>query len=257
MREKLKNIPRLYVEGRLAVGEDAAISAEQSHYLRDVMRLKDGDTVRVFNAESGEWLAALSFGKGKKAAAILRERVREPEPSPPAGHPDLWLFCAPIRRAHFDFMVMKATELGAYGIQPIITDRSQVRDVNVERCLAIAIEAAEQSERLSIPLVREPLPLGRVIEGWQRQELPLLCAEAGEAASIAKTLAEIAKTDLAEFKSVAVITGPEGGFTAAELAALRGIPRAMAVRLGPRILRADTAALAAMACWQAWAGDWR
>jgi 16S rRNA (uracil1498-N3)-methyltransferase len=151
-------------------------------------------------------------------------------------------------------MVMKATELGVARIQPVLTARAQIREVNAGRCLSIAIEAAEQSERMTIPDIQAPLALDSLVKNWPRGRLPIVCAESGEATPIAKALQQ---PGIKAFSQAAVITGPEGGFAPEELERLRQLPHALPVRLGPRILRADTAALAALTCWQAYGGDWK
>ncbi len=217
-----------------------------------VLRLRPGESIRIFNGLDGEWHACLAEeAQSKKKGAVLRleNLLRPQEPDP-----DLWACPAPIKKQHFDFIIAKATELGVSVIQPVLTDRSQIREVNVERCRAIAIEAAEQSERLSVPDIREPISLDRFIKTWPAKRLAILCAERGPARPIAQALSSA----LAEAReSVAVLTGPEGGYTREELAKLGDLPELLPVRLGPRVLRADTAAFAALACWQALRGDWR
>lgn len=213
------------------------------------MRLKTGDVVRLFNGRDGEWRAAVGANKKRAVEAMVNERLK-----PQESEPNLWLCCAPLKRAHFDFMIMKATELGVARIQPVLTARAQIREVNVGRCLSIAIEAAEQSERLNVPEIKAPLTLDFLIKNWPRERLPIVCAEFGEATPIAQALQQ---PDIKAFSQAAVVTGPEGGFAPEELERLRQMPHALPVRLGPRILRADTAALAALACWQAHGGDWR
>lgn len=243
--------PRLFVADALQDGAALTLGEEQSHYLAQVMRARQGDPVRLFNGRDGEWRATLArLPNGRKNGALLQlEEQRRPQ----APEPGLWLCAAPIKRQHFDFSIQKATELGVAVIQPILTARTQVRDVNVERCRAIAIEAAEQSERLSIPEIREARPLGDLLASWPATRLAVLCAEAGEAHPIGKAFA----TPLAlRHDAAAFFVGPEGGFEGEEMARIRALPASLSVRLGPRILRADTAALAALACWQAARGDW-
>jgi len=243
--------PRLFVANQLIEEDFFELSLEQSRYLTQVMRLREGDYVRVFNGLDGDWKASLNqMGKGKKNGVILRteSRLRRQE-----AEPDLWLCAAPIKRNHFDFTVMKATELGVCVIQPIITSRTQVRDINIERARTIAIEAAEQSERLTIPEIREPVTLVSYIESWTNDRLAVLCAEYGDAQPIAQAFSgPLAQTR----PKAAIFTGPEGGFAPDEMEKLRSLPEILPVRLGPRILRADTAALAALSCWQALCGDW-
>lgn len=244
--------PRLHVTFPLSEDENVVLGPGPTHYLTHVIRTRPGDPVRIFNGEDGEWRAeVVRHPKTKKDGIEVRVRqlIREQ-----TAEPDLWLCAAPIKRAHYDFMIQKATELGVRVIQPLLTSRTQIRDVNPERLLQIAIEAAEQSERLTIPDVREPITLDRLVATWPEKRLPILCAEAGEAQPIAQALGG----GLAHARaSAAVITGPEGGFMAEEIERLKLLPEALAVRLGPRILRADTAALAALSCWQAQCGDWQ
>ena len=244
--------PRLYTQEKLSTGASFALEGDQSHYLTNVLRAEAGDSLRLFNGIDGEWRGIITeAARSKKKSAIISvsEQLREQ-----SEEPDLWLCCAPIKRAHFDFMIMKATELGARAIQPILTSRTQIRDVNEERLRAIAIEAAEQSERMTIPEIRAPLMLEKLIKQWPTKRLPILCAEFGDAQPVAQALSGA----LCHARpSVAILTGPEGGFTQDEMDLMKAMPEILSVRLGPRILRADTAAIAAMSCWQALSGDWQ
>jgi 16S rRNA (uracil1498-N3)-methyltransferase len=242
---------RLYVKFNLHQKLVAETSAEQSHYLRNVLRLKPGDSVRLFNGRDGEWRGEIAAPQGKSAKQPLAINVIE-QLRPQNTEPDLWLCCAPIKKTHFDFMIEKATELGARTLQPILTQRTQVREVNVERCHAIAIEAAEQSERLSIPEIRKPVTLDTLIKDWPKDRALIVCAEHGVATPVKEAFA------LKRLKAAptGIVTGPEGGFAKEELDQLRAIEGAIFIRLGPRILRADTAAIAALSCWQALCGDW-
>ncbi|MGD1876602.1 MAG: 16S rRNA (uracil(1498)-N(3))-methyltransferase [Kiloniellaceae bacterium] len=228
------------------VGRDHA----QAHFLRSVLRLGPGAPLAVFNATDGEWLAEIEgLGKGW-CSLLLREQRRVPAPEP-----DLWLVFAPIKRARIDFMAEKATELGCTVLQPVMTRFTAVSRVNEERLAANAREAAEQCERLSVPEVRETISFGQLIDGWSAERRLLVCAEWGEARPIAGALQTIRTETKGEAGPWAVMTGPEGGFAESELDALRKLPFVTPVGLGPRILRADTAALAAIACWQAILGD--
>lgn len=244
--------PRLFVQEKLTTESQFSLPPEQSHYLSNVLRAGEGDSVRVFNGIDGEWRAMIAQApQGKKKGIILKliEQRREQDAAP-----DLWLCCAPIKRAHFDFMIMKATELGVRVIQPVLTSRTQIRESNIERLRTIAIEAAEQSERLTIPEIKQALPLSDLVEQWQPHRLAILCAEFGEAQPVVQALSGA----LARARpSAAIFTGPEGGFTSEELAQVKALPEVLPIRLGPRILRADTAAIAAMSCWQAMCGDWQ
>lgn len=240
---------RLFVESDLAAGHEAALDEAQAHYLRHVMRRADGAPLSLFNGRDGEWSATLSL-RGKKAAAVLvGERMREQ-----SAEPDLWLCFAPVKRARIDYIAEKATELGVSVLQPIVTQHTAVERVNIERLRANAVEAAEQTERLSVPEVRAPLDLTRLLDTWPEGRRLLMCDETGGGPPIAEVLGGLDAT--ARDAPWAIVVGPEGGFAAAELTALRRIKDVTAVGLGPRILRADTAALSALAVWQALVGDW-
>ena len=241
---------RLFVEADLSAGIEATLSEAQAHYLRHVMRREDGAGLFLFNGRDGEWQARLSL-RGKKAAvAEVDERTREQ-----AAEPDVWLCFAPVKRARIDYIAEKATELGVAVLQPVITQHTAVERVNVERLRANAIEAAEQTERLSVPEVRPPVDLMRLLADWPAERRLLMCDETGGGPPIADALRGL--DDAARAAPWGIVIGPEGGFARAELDALRRIESVTAVGLGPRILRADTAALAALACWQALVGDWR
>ena len=244
-------IPRLYMSQNFRSGGIVNATADQFHYLTNVMRLKEDGRVRLFNGRDGEWRGAIAGqqGKGAKQSVTIKviEQIRHQ-----SAEPDLWLCCAPIKKAHFDFMIEKATELGTRRVQPILTQHTQVREVNVERCRSIAIEAAEQSERLSVPEIKKPVTLDKLIEDWPKDRAMIVCAEHGVATPVKEAFA------LKRLKAApaGIITGPEGGFTKEELDQLHAIEGAIFVRLGPRILRADTAAIAAISCWQTLCGDW-
>lgn len=241
---------RLYVEESLTAGQTLGLDHNRAHYLRAVLRLNRGAHVAVFNAEHGEWRAEIEgLGKGWASLALLEQR-RLPTPEP-----DLWLVFAPIKRARLDFMVEKATELGASVLQPLFTQHTDVSRVNTDRLAANAKEAAEQCERLSVPEVREPVGFRDLLDNWPAERRLLLCAESGRAQPIGERLQREGKTPTTQ--PWAVVTGPEGGFHPSELDALAKLPFVAPVGLGPRILRADTAAIAALACWQAWLGDGR
>jgi len=244
--DNVKALPRLYVSADLAGGGAAALTPGQAHYLGTVLRLGAGDEVALFNGRDGEWrgrIAGLARGSGTIAIA---DRLR-----PQESGADLWLAFAPIKRGHLDFLVEKATELGVSALLPVLTRRSVVDRVNRERLQAIAIEAAEQSERLTLPALHELQPLDRLIAEWPPARRLVLCDESGTAPPIAAALAGAPPAPLA------VLTGPEGGFAETELDGLRKLPFVCPVGLGPRVLRADTAALAGLAVVQALVGDWR
>jgi 16S rRNA (uracil1498-N3)-methyltransferase len=215
-----------------------------------VVRRSDGTALRLFNGRDGEWHAILE-GRGKKhAVARVGERTREQ-----ASEPDVWLCFAPVKRARIDYIAEKATELGVAVLQPIVTRHTMVERVNIERLHANAIEAAEQTERLSVPEVRTPVAFSRLLAEWPPGRRLMMCDETGGGPPITQALAPL--DEAARAAPWAIVIGPEGGFDRPELAALGRMKDVVAVGLGPRILRADTAALAALACWQALVGDWR
>ncbi len=244
--EKIRHTPRLFVDADLAANSNVSITGDQAHYLRHVMRMKPDDALRLFNGRDGEFLAHIK-NVGKNAVEILPEKLLRVVRTTP----DLGLYAAPIKKAHFDYMIEKATELGVAFIQPILTARTQIREVNTERCRSIAVEAAEQSERLDVPEIRPPMILKDMVAQWPADRSPIVCAELGEAVPAGKALQTLTNP------KTAVITGPEGGFAEDEFALLRQLPQAAFVRLGPRILRADTAAIASLSLWQALCGDWK
>jgi 16S rRNA (uracil1498-N3)-methyltransferase len=234
---------RLYVEGDLVPGAEVPLDPAQVHYLKNVMRRAPGDAVRLFNGRHGEWQARVAvLGKGKGAVAVdTQTRAQAPEP-------DLWLLAAPIKRTAIDFVAAKATELGASAIQPVFTRRTAVTRVNVDRIRANMIEAAEQCERLSVPEARAAAPLDKVLASWPARRRLLFCDETRDGRPIADALAsERAKMP----EPWAILIGPEGGFAPEELLRIRALPGVVPVSLGARLLRADTAALAALAIWQA------
>lgn len=241
---------RLFVEADLAAGGEAPLDEAQVHYLRHVLRRPDGAPLLLFNGRDGEWRGTLS-ARGKKAAvAEVGECTREQMPEP-----DVWLCFAPVKRARIDYIAEKATELGVSRLQPVVTRHTAVERVNVERLRANAVEAAEQTERLTVPEVGEPVDLGKLLDGWPAERRLMMCDETGGGPPIAEALLHL--DDAARAAPWAIVIGPEGGFADVELQALRRIKDVTSVGLGPRILRADTAALAALACWQALVGDWR
>ncbi|MFN4088580.1 MAG: 16S rRNA (uracil(1498)-N(3))-methyltransferase [Alphaproteobacteria bacterium] len=236
---------RLFVEAGLAAGVAVPLSTEQAHYAARVMRLPDGASIALFNGRDGEWSALLAVAAKGRCTAVPRERLRHQ-----AAVPDLHLLCAPPKRQAFDLIVQKATELGVAAIRPVLTERTVPDRVNLQRLGSIAREAAEQSERLDVPAIEPPRALGPILGGWDPARRILLCDERGRGQSIANASA------WPRGGSWAVLTGPEGGFTARELDALRDLPFVTSIGLGPRILRAETAAIAALAVWQALLGDW-
>lgn len=236
---------RLFVDESLAEGQALGLDPQRAHFLRHVLRLDRGDTVAVFNGRDGEWRAVIDgFGKGWCSLAVHEQR------RPPRPEPDLWLLFAPLKRGRIDYVAEKATELGVSRLWPVFTRRTDPNRVNHDRLRANAIEAAEQCERLTVPELREAVPLDRALADWPVDRPLLLCAERGVAQPLASALARLGPVP------AAFLIGPEGGFDKTELDDLLKLPFVVTVGLGPRILRADTAALAALACWQALVGDW-
>jgi 16S rRNA (uracil1498-N3)-methyltransferase len=219
----------------------------QAHRLQHVLRLGPGAAVAAFNKRDGEFLChigGISRGRGElHAIAQIR---------PPQSESDLWLLFAPIKRARLDWLIEKAVELGTSALIPVITARTQPERLNRERLHGIAIAAAEQSERLSVPEIRPAEPLPHVLAHWPPDRRLVLCDETGAGVPVAAALA-----GFPEAAPAAVLVGPEGGFAETELDALGKLPIVTRVGLGPRVLRAETAALAALAVFQAFAGDWR
>jgi 16S rRNA (uracil1498-N3)-methyltransferase len=243
-----RRAPRLHLIAGLAAGCEIELEPARAHYLRSVLRLGPGAAVAVFNAEDGEWLCRIA-GIGKNGARLTAERqLRSPEPG---GEPDLWLLFAPIKRARLDWLVEKATEFGVAALLPVWTARTQVERVNLDRLRAHAVEAAEQSERLSVPDLRAPERLGRLLATWPGARRLVVCDESGAVEPISDAAARLSPGP------VALLVGPEGGFDETELDAIGKLSFVTRVGLGPRVLRGETAALAAVAVFQAIAGDWR
>jgi 16S rRNA (uracil1498-N3)-methyltransferase len=237
---------RLFVEAELGVGASVVIEEGQAHYIVHVMRAKIGDRISLFNGRDGEWLADVTQIAKRSCTVTCTVQT-----APQSDVPDLWLVFAPVKKTPADYLTQKATELGVRALQPIMTRRTIVTRVNAERMHANAVEAAEQSERVTVPEIREAVALDKLLAAWPAERRILFCDEAGDARPIREALAD------APDGPWAIFTGPEGGFDPAERALLRSQPHVTAVSLGPRILRADTAALAALATWQALRGDWR
>ena len=236
-----KSLPRLFVRTALANGAAVELDARQAHYLGNVMRLGEGEHVLLFDGQSGEWIARIAEAGRKRMSLVAEDRTREQE-----AVPDCWLAFAPVKRAQTDWLVEKATELGVARFIPVITQRTIVERVKLERLEAIAIEAAEQCNRTSVPPIDEPLSLASFLKGHSARTLYFADEGGGEPAAGA-------------FRPgpATILTGPEGGFTDDERSAIRAAPNAVPVSLGPRILRAETAALAAVTTYMALAGDWR
>jgi 16S rRNA (uracil1498-N3)-methyltransferase len=240
--------PRVYVAAPLAAGLAVSFDRAQANYLSNVLRLKQGDELLLFNGRDGEWQARIA-GAGKRAlTAVIGQRMRE-QPKPC----DLHFLFAPLKHARLDYLVQKAVEMGAARLQPVITRHTQVARVNLERMRANAIEAVQQCGILTLPDVAEPLPFKAAIEQIGGDRLLVFCDEDAEVKDPMAALAAAARACLA----VAVLIGPEGGFAGEERETLLKLQNVVRIALGPRILRADTAAVAALALVQAVLGDWR
>ena len=240
--------PRLYVDHPLGAGVRVTLDAAQSHYLADVLRHKSGDQLMVFNGRDGEWRAAFEPAGKRGAVLALEEQTRVQDRAP-----DLQYLFAPLKRARLDYTVQKAVEMGAARLTPVITRYTQVERVNTDRMRANAIEAAEQCSILTLPAIDEPVSLDRALAALEPERVLIFC---DEDAPIADPLAALAPARERESVPMAVLIGPEGGFAPEERALLLGRPNSIRLALGPRILRADTAAVAALALVQATLGDW-
>jgi 16S rRNA (uracil1498-N3)-methyltransferase len=238
--------PRLFVDAALAAGETVALERSQSNYLGNVLRLAAGDSILAFNGRDGEWQASIAGRKRPDSLMIVAQS------RPQDRLPDLAYVFAPLKHARLDYMVQKAVEMGASSLQPVLTRFTQVSRVNGERMRANVIEAAEQCGILSIADVAEPVALDRYLSARQGQRLLVFCDEAAAAANPLQAL----QGKLAAAGGIDVLIGPEGGFAEEERAILLRQPLTVRLSLGPRILRADTAAVAALALVQAVLGDW-
>jgi len=237
---------RLFVTHDLAAGASLALDEGQSRYLAAVMRLSEGDQILVFNGRDGEWRAALS-AVGKRSVTLAVEDMARAQAIGPA----LDLVVALVKRARLETIVEKAAELGAARVLPVVTERTNADHTRVDRLRAIAVEASEQTGRLDAPQVLEPVKLEALIGGWSPPRRLLFCDEAGDARPALEALAG------APAGPWAILIGPEGGFSPKERERLRALDFAVPASLGPRILRADTAAISALTLWQAAIGDWR
>jgi len=237
---------RLYVEHPLGQGQSVDLNAAQAHYLFGVMRLGPGDAVLLFNGVAGEWRATVAEA-GKRGGILTAEAQTKPQQDPP----DLWLLFAPIKKARTDFIVEKAAEMGAARIVPVQTEFTNAERIRRDRLQAHAIEAAEQCGGTFVPAVDDLRPLSRLLDEWPDGRRLMFCDE-----GLAGPVSDLPAASGAP-GPWAILIGPEGGFSPAERARLNGHPAAHPVSLGPRILRADTAAVAALALWQASLGDWR
>lgn len=241
--------PRLFVDDPLGPEARIALDAARTNYVKNVMRLAEGATVLVFNGRDGEWRASVASIARKATTLTCEEQMRAQEPLP-----DLAYLFAPLKHARLDYMVQKAVEMGAGRLMPVFTRHTQASRVNLERMRANVIEAAEQCGVIAVPKVAEPERLDRLLSAWETDEPGrrlVVCDEAADVASPIEALSGLTPGPLA------LLIGPEGGFSEDERTALLAHPSVTAISLGPRILRADTAAVAALATLQATLGDWR
>jgi len=243
--------PRLFVDAPIAPGRSIELSPAEANYLMNVLRRREGEPVLVFNGRDGEWRAMLG-GARKRFRLEALERTR---PQTPAA--DLEYLFAPLKHARLDYMVQKAVEIGVSRLCPVLTRHTQTRRVNLERMRLNAIEAAEQCGILNLPDIAEPVTLEELLDAWVPTRLLVFCDEEAATADPIKALAPARSGGLAGALPVSLLIGPEGGFAEEERKALAAVPNVVRLALGPRILRADTAAVAALALIQAVLGDWR
>lgn len=244
---------RLFVDAALAPGVRVALDTAQASYLTTVLRMKPGQQILVFNGRDGEWRARTEATGRRDTGLVVEEQVRAQE-----GGPDLWYLFAPLKRARLDYMVQKAVEMGVSRLSPVLTRHTVAERVNIERMQANAIEAAEQCGILRVPGIDDPRKLERAIADWPADRALVFCDEAAPIASpveaIARALGAAAAGGVCR---LGLLIGPEGGFASDERDLVAGHPQVIRISLGPRILRADTAAVAALAVLLAAAGDWR
>lgn len=248
--ENVRGKLRVFVEQPLGGEKRLTIAGGAAHYLRNVMRAGAGEPVRLFNGADGEWLARIEAMSRDACELCLLQRLRAqtPEPGP-------CLLFAPLKKDAIDFIAMKATELGAARLMPVQTEFTAVARINADRLRQQAIQAAEQCGRLTVPVIAPLRPLPAVLADWQQTTSLYICHPSAEARPMAAVFAETRRSG-GDPASPGLLIGPEGGFSEMELDRLNGFAFATTLAMGPRILRAETAALAALACWQALAGDW-
>lgn len=234
------SLPRLYVP-EIVPGETLVLNGPPANYLGAVLRLSGGAQLKLFDDRSGEWLAEVVEAGKKRVSLRILDNLRSREEVP-----DLWLLFAPIKRGRIDWTVEKATELGVARLLPVLTRRTIVDRLNMDRLRAHAIEAAEQCERTALPLLSDPIKLDAALRDWPKGRRLLFADEMGG----------IPIAEAEPGAPAALLIGPEGGFTDEERDAIRAVPQAQSVTLGPRILRADTAVVVAISVWMAAAGDW-
>ena len=244
---------RLYIDAPLAEGAEIVLSREHSHYLGTVMRKAVGTKLAVFNGKDGCFLAEITE-INRKSGTLTCLSLQEAQWS----GPDLWLLFAPVKKARLDFMAQKATELGCSVIWPVRSDYCQVKTIKDERLEANAIEAAEQTERLDLPEIRSFTTLESLLDDWPEDRALIFCDErlsSDHNHDAVRILTKVKQSQPAGLKA-AILVGPEGGFSMAEKAKIDALPQTYGISLGPRILRADTAALSALSLYQAVCGDW-
>lgn len=237
---------RLFLPDDLAAASEVETGRDHAHYLANVLRMREGGELLVFNGRDGEWLAEIAAVSKKSVRLSMRERTRPQTPQP-----DLLYCFAPIKQGRLDYLVQKAVEMGAGALQPVITQHTQVPKLGTERLRANVIEAAEQCGVLSVPAIREPVKLERLISDWDEERRLIYCDEDAPGNNPLPAIAALAG------RKLGLLVGPEGGFSEAERAMLRPLSYVVPIPLGPRILRADTAAVAALTVIQVAAGDWR
>jgi 16S rRNA (uracil1498-N3)-methyltransferase len=242
----LQRTPRLYVPAALASGAAVVLTDQQAHYLLHVMRLQKGATFRLFNGADGEWLAEIVATRKRDLTLRCDRRLRDPSPPP-----DVDYIFAPLKHARLDYVAQKATEMGAGRLRPVITRRTIAERINIDRLRSNVVEAAEQCNLVGLPEVLEPQPLETLLSRWDRPRRLVWCDEGSALGNPLAVLQRLQPGPLA------VLVGPEGGFTSDEQALLRAQDFVHAVSLGPRVIRADTAAVAALTLVQAVLGDWR
>ncbi|MEO8722801.1 MAG: 16S rRNA (uracil(1498)-N(3))-methyltransferase [Sphingobium sp.] len=238
-----QSAPRLFVEVPLGDGAVVAVDGNAAHYLLSVMRIREGDAVLLFNGQAGEWAARAEHIGKRNLSLMCVEQTR-----PHERVPDLWLCVAPIKKGKIDLIAEKACELGVARLQPVLTRRAVVDKLNLDRLRAHLIEAAEQCGRTALPDLLEMQKLDAMLAGWSSGRHLFFADETGGA--------PMASVFQVHKGPAALLIGPEGGFSPEERAAIRAHPAAVALSLGPRILRAETAAIASVACWMAINGDW-
>ena len=239
-----QSTPRLFVESPLADSIELSVSGPQAHYLISVMRMKIGSPIKLFDSISGEWLAEVAIIGKRDVILRVTGQLRARE-----AVPDIWLLAAPIKKARIDLVAEKACELGVARYQPVITRRTVIERLNMDRLRSHMVEAAEQCGRTVLPDMAEPIKLAALLRAWPTDRILYFADESGGE--------PFANAAAARQGPAAILIGPEGGFDDEERTAIRALPQSVPISLGPRILRAETAAIAALSIWMASAGDWR